>query len=81
MLSGKKELITCFLKEEIGAAINADPDTIDEKVNFLKFGISSIQTIMILNKINKKLAIEVNPFAMFEFKCISELSDYLCKCV
>lgn len=71
------EQIICFLKGEISTATNSEPNSIDEKINFMKFGISSMQTIMILNKVKKKFEIEVNPFAMFEYKNINELSHYL----
>lgn len=76
-LPTNKEQIITFLKNEIAAVIKTTPDSIDEDVNFLKFGISSIQTIMIINRIKKKLELDINPIAMFEYKNISQLAAYL----
>ncbi len=76
-----KEEIIAFIKEEIAAVLNQNPDSIDEDVNFLKVGISSVQALKIINRIRKKLEIEINPVAMFEYKTIAELAGYLDECV
>jgi acyl carrier protein len=75
-----EEIIT-YLKEEIALAINQSSDFIDQDLNFLRLGISSIQTLKIINKIKKKLGIDINPVAMFEYKTISEFAVYLKDCM
>lgn len=71
------EQIITFLKEEIASAIHEEPDNIDQDVNFLKIGISSIQAVKIINKIKKKLEIDINPMAMLEYKTISQFAVYI----
>ena len=69
--------MTRFLKAEIASAIHADINEIDEDVNFLKLGISSLQALKMINRIKQKLAIEINPVALLEYKTISAFSGYL----
>jgi|LakMenEpi03Aug12_release.lakeMendotaPanAssembly.Ray.scaffolds.fasta_scaffold445140_2 acyl carrier protein len=76
-----KEQVIRLLKEQIGSVVNINPDSIDEELNFLKFGITSIQTIMMVNKLKKSLEIDLNPIAMFEYKNIAELADYIDDCI
>lgn len=76
-----KEDITNLIKEQIASVTKSDINSFDENVNFIKCGISSIQAIMIINKIKKKLQIDINPIAMFEHKNIFELSNYLNECI
>lgn len=75
-----KEEIIEFIKAEIAAILNQEPDSIDEDVNFLKVGVSSVQALKIINRIRKKLEIDINPVAMFEYKTISDLAGYLSEC-
>lgn len=78
--SMSKEQLTHFLKEQIASITHMNPRLIEENTNFIKCGISSVQAIMVINRIRRKLQIEVNPVAMFEYKNVSELSNYLYKC-
>ena len=75
-LADRQQLVN-FIKEQIASVTNESIDYLDEEMSFLKLGISSIQTIMIINKIKKKLDIDINPIAMFEYKNISEFATYL----
>lgn len=77
MLHHSKEQMTHFIKEQIASVIQLNPDLLDDNTSFIKCGISSVQAIMIINKIKKKLQLDLNPIAMFEYKNISELSNYL----
>jgi acyl carrier protein len=79
MKMSKQEIID-FIKAEIAAILNEEPDSIDEDINFLRIGISSVQALKIINRIRKKLEIDINPVAMFEYKTISELAGYLSEC-
>lgn len=72
-----KGQLTHLIKEQIASVINQEIDSIDEEMDFIKFGVSSLQTIMIINKIKKKLNIDINPIAMFEYKSINQLVNYL----
>lgn len=74
------EQIIKFLKEEIALAVHQEPESIDPDLNFLKIGISSISTLRIINKIKKKLQVDISLVAMFEYKTISEFAKYLSQC-
>lgn len=73
----KKEEIASFIINELATILNLNPDDIDPDVHFLRIGITSLQTLKIINKISRKLQIDINPVAMFEYKTISEFSGYL----
>ncbi len=75
------EKIVWILKEEIASTMNQDPHSIDQDLNFLRLGISSIESLKIINKIKRKLQIDINPVAMFEYKTIIELASYLSQCM
>jgi len=72
-----KEEISACIKEEIGSLLEIDPGSIDEKEDFIKLGLSSVQSLKIVNRIRKKLDVDINPVAMFEYKSISRFSEYL----
>jgi len=76
-----KEEIIMAIKEGIAAVLNVDPDSIDEDSNLLKIGVSSVQALKIINRIRKKLDIDISPVAMFEYKTISAFAGYLSECV
>lgn len=72
-----KDEIVHYLKVKIASIINKDVDKIDEEMNFLRIGISSIETLKVINRIRRELNVEINPVAMFEYKTIDEFADYL----
>ncbi|MCR8844311.1 acyl carrier protein [Paenibacillus sp. SC116] len=76
-----KDDIILFLKMEIAAVLEQDHSEIDEDVNFLKIGVSSIQALKIINRARKKLDIDISPVALFEYKTIAEFSGYLHECM
>lgn len=76
-----KEDIIEFIKVEIAAILNQNPDSIDEDAKLLKIGVSSVQTLKIINRLRKKLNIDINPVAMFEYKTISAFAGYLSECL
>lgn len=75
-----KEDIIMTIKSEIAAILKQDADSIDEGTNLLKIGVSSIQALKIINRIRKKLDIDISPVAMFEYKTISAFAGYLYEC-
>lgn len=72
-----KEQIIDILKFEIAKIVQRDVDSIDEGERLLKMGVSSIQAIKIINQIRKRLEVDINPVALFEYKTINEFSEYL----
>lgn len=76
----KKEIMN-YMKSLMAEAMECDAANIDENASFFKLGISSIQALKIVNKLRKKLDVDINPVAMFEYKCVNDLSEYLYQCV
>ncbi|WP_440110451.1 phosphopantetheine-binding protein [Paenibacillus sp. QZ-Y1] len=76
-----KDEIQYFMKSEIAAILNQEPDDIDEEMNFLKIGVSSVQALKIINRARKRLQVDISPVALFEYKTISEFSSYLEECL
>jgi len=72
----KDEIADC-IKNEIALALQIDPNEIDEDIFFMKLGLSSVQTLKIINRIRKKIDTDINPVAMFEHKSISKFAEYL----
>nr|WP_145404175.1 acyl carrier protein [Paenibacillus xylanexedens] len=72
-----REEIEGFMKSEIAAALNQEPEDIDEETNFLKIGISSVQALKIINRTRKHLQVDISPVALFEYKTITEFASYL----
>lgn len=70
-----------ILKEEIALAINESIHAIDSNLAFLRLGISSIDSLKIINKVKRKLQIDIHPVAMFEYKTINDLANYLNQCM
>ena len=68
-----------LIKEEITNILQSPLEDIDETINFLRLGISSINTLKIINRLRKKLDVDINPIAMFEYKTIADFADYLCE--
>lgn len=72
-----KEHIKTVLTKEIATELSMSPDEIDEQASFMKLGISSVQALKIINRLRKELDIDINPVALFEFKTIEDISNYL----
>ncbi|MCL2841164.1 MAG: acyl carrier protein [Defluviitaleaceae bacterium] len=73
----KKQELISYIKEELGIILEMDSSSIDEYENFLKLGLSSLQSLKIVNRLQNKLDIEINPIAMFEYKSIDTFAEYL----
>ena len=72
----KKEISAC-IREELALVLEKDPNLIDENENFMKLGLSSVQSLKVVNRIRKKLDMDINPVAMFEFKSVSKFAEFL----
>jgi len=72
--------ILSLIKSYVVEATGENIEDIDENASFFRLGISSVQALKIVNKLRKKLEVDISPVAMFEYKCISELAGYLYDC-
>ena len=76
----KEEVLAC-ITELMGEAMGCDKEDVDVNASFFSIGISSVQALKIINKLRKKLNVDINPVAMFECKCAEDLAEYLSECV
>ena len=72
-----KEHVKTVLTKEIATELAVAPGEIDEHASFMRLGISSVQALKIINRLRKELGIDINPVALFEFKTIEDISDFL----
>ena len=72
-----KEHVKTVLTKEIATELAVAPGEIDEHASFMRLGISSVQALKIINRLRKELDIDINPVALFEFKTIEDISDFL----
>lgn len=72
----KKEIVD-LIKGHLASVLGIEPDEVDENVSFFKLGISSVQALKVVNRVRKALNVEVNPVAIFEYKCVEDLANYL----
>lgn len=72
----RPELITLLktiIAEETGIAINeiADTDT------FFNLGLDSVSCIFLMDKLEKKIKLELNPMFFFDYPSIDTYADFL----
>ena len=72
-----REQLIDYMKSALAETMAIDIDDIDENTSFFKLGVTSIQALKVINKMRRKLDVEINPAAIFEYKYISDLADYL----
>lgn len=75
-----KQEIADYMQELMAESTGENKESIDENTNFFQIGISSIEALKIMNKLRKRLQVEISPVAMFEYKTIAEMSEYLYNC-
>ena len=71
------EHIKSVLVKEIATELSIAPGEIDEQASFMRLGVSSVQALKIINRLRKELDMDINPVALFEFKTVEDISDYL----
>ena len=59
-----KQEIADYMRELIAEASGEPVEQIDENTSFFKIGISSIDALKIMNKIRKRLQVNINPVAI-----------------
>ena len=76
----KQEIID-YMSKLIAEASDEPVDGLDENTSFFKIGVSSVSALKIINKLRKQLQVDINPVAMFEYKTLGEMADYLQECL
>lgn len=72
-----KQHIKDVLTNEIARELDVSADDIDDSASFMRLGISSVQALKVVNRLRKQLEMDINPVAIFEFKTIEDIAEYL----
>lgn len=66
-----------ILTEEIATELGMPAEQIDDQASFMRLGISSVQALKVVNRLRKRIDMDINPVAIFEFKTIDDIAEYL----
>ena len=66
-----------MLKGEISAETGILLEEIDESATFFDLGLNSISAVFVLDVLEKKLNVEMNPLFFWDYPTLELLADYL----
>lgn len=72
-----KNEIKQILTEEIASELAMPADQIDDQASFMRLGISSVQALKVVNRLRKRIEMDINPVVIFEFKTIDDIAEHL----
>jgi polyketide synthase PksN len=65
------------LKDEISRETGVPISEIDDDASFSSLGLDSISSVFILDELEKKLKIEMNPMFFWDFPTVGLLADHI----
>lgn len=65
------------LKEEISRETGLSVPEIEEDATFYSLGLNSISSVYILDKLEKKLKVEMTPLFFWDYPTVGLLADHL----
>ena len=72
----KEELIQLF-KQEIVRETGIPLNEIEDSASFYSLGLDSISCVYVLDKLEKKLKVEMNPMFFWDYPTIESLSAHI----
>lgn len=72
-----KTEILQLLKDEIASETGISSSEITDSASFFELGLNSISAVFILDVLEKKLKIEMNPLFFWDYPTVELLADYL----
>ncbi|MBM7411148.1 acyl carrier protein [Clavibacter michiganensis] len=72
-----KNDIKHILTEEIAIELGMPIEQIDDQASFMRLGISSVQALKVVNRLRKRIDLDINPVVIFEFKTIDDIAEHL----
>lgn len=69
--------ILSILKEHIGKETGISLSEIDDNATFYSLGLDSISAVYILDRLEKRLNIEMNPIFFWDYPTVGLLADHL----
>ena len=72
-----KTEILQLLKEEIASESGIPASEISDTASFFELGLNSISAVFILDVLEKKLKVDMNPLFFWDYPTVELLADYL----
>ena len=72
-----KEQIIQILKNEISRESGLTIEEIADDANFFSLGLDSISCIYVLDRVEKKISLELNPLFFFDYPNVQALAGFL----
>jgi acyl carrier protein len=72
----RDELLT-FIKQAISEETDVPVGQIDDSQAFISMGLDSLSSIVILNKIEDKFNVELNPIYFWDYPTLGAFTDFL----
>lgn len=69
--------ILSALKEEIAKEAGLPVSGIDNDASFYSLGLDSISSVFVLDALEQKLGIEMNPMFFWDYPTVSKLAEHL----
>ena len=77
MLMKTRDEILKLLKQEIASETGIPLSDIEDSSSFFGLGLNSISAVFILDVLEKKLQVEMNPLFFWDYPTVELLADYL----
>ena len=75
----KREDLLTVIKEAIAEETSVPIGQIEESQAFITMGLDSLSSIVILNKIEDKFNVELNPIYFWDYPTLGQFADFLLK--
>jgi acyl carrier protein len=72
----RHEIMT-IIKEEVARETGLPLTEIEERADFFSLGLDSIRAVYVLDQLEKKLKMELNPIYFWDYPTIGALSEFL----
>jgi len=72
----KPEIVNA-LKEEIARETGLSVAAIDDNATFYSLGLDSISSVFVLDELEKKLAIQMNPMFFWDYPTVGLLAEHI----
>lgn len=73
----KRTELLSIIKEAIGEVMNLNPNDIADTQSFYELGLDSYTCIMVLNTIELKYNLELNPVLFWDYPTLGAFADHL----
>jgi acyl carrier protein len=75
----KRDELLTFIKSAISEETGVGLESIDESQPFIQMGLDSLSSIVILNQIEDKFNVELNPIYFWDYPTLGSFTDFLLK--